>query len=46
MTRYQYHVIGFEAIVQNSTSKYVHHLVLTAFNGTDNCGQSCDEGMG
>ena len=39
--RHQYHVIGFEAIVQNTTSKYVHHLVLTACTGTDDCGQAC-----
>ncbi|CAM9974997.1 unnamed protein product [Ascophyllum nodosum] len=37
----EYHVIGFEAIVQNTTSKYVHHLVLAACTGTDDCGQAC-----
>ena len=41
--RNQYHVIGFEAIVQNTTSKYVHHLVLTACTGADDCGQACVE---
>ncbi|CAM9357678.1 unnamed protein product, partial [Ascophyllum nodosum] len=39
----EYHVIGFEAIVRNTTSKYVHHLVLTACTGTDDCGQACTE---
>ncbi|CAM9357906.1 unnamed protein product, partial [Ascophyllum nodosum] len=39
----EYHVIGFEAIVQNTTSKYVHHLVLTACTGADDCGQACVE---
>lgn len=42
-TRQQYHAIRFEAIIQNTTYEYVHHLLLIAFNGSDDCRQSCDE---
>lgn len=37
----QFHAIGFEGIIQASTSKYVHHLTLTAYTGTHHCGQDC-----
>ena len=30
-------------MVQNSTSEYVHHLILTAFNGSDDRDQLCEE---
>ena len=39
----QYHAIAFEGRVQNDTSEYVHHLVLSAWSGTPDCGRSCDE---
>lgn len=39
----QFHAIAFEGRVQNDTSQYVHHLVLTAWTGTPDCGLSCDE---
>lgn len=29
--------------MQNSTSEYVHHLNLFAYNGSDDCGHSCTE---
>ncbi|CAM9815198.1 unnamed protein product, partial [Ectocarpus fasciculatus] len=37
----EFHAIGFEGLIQESTSKYVHHLTLTAYTGTHNCGQDC-----
>ncbi|CAM9386585.1 unnamed protein product [Ectocarpus sp. 12 AP-2014] len=37
----EFHAIGFEGIIQASTSKYVHHLTLTAYTGTHDCGQDC-----
>ena len=39
----QYHAIAFEGLVQNDTAQYVHHLVLTAWTGTPDCGLSCEE---
>lgn len=35
--------MGFEGVVQGDTSDYVHHLLLRAYYGTDDCGQACEE---
>lgn len=39
----QFHAIGFQGVVQDGNSEYVHHLVLTAYTGTPDCGLSCAE---
>eukprot|EP00752_Nemacystus_decipiens_P002626 g2458.t1 len=39
----EYHAIGFQGLIQDDTSEYVHHLVLKGFTGTPDCGQSCEE---
>lgn len=38
----KFHAIGFEGLVQNDTSAHVHHLLLFGFQGTDDCGQTCE----
>eukprot|EP00904_Undaria_pinnatifida_P011279 jgi/Undpi1/7281/HiC_scaffold_22.g09754.m1 len=37
-----FHAVGFEGVVEGNTSDYVHHLLLRAYYGTDNCGQVCE----
>lgn len=37
----QFHAIGFEGLIHEATGKYVHHLVLQGYHGTDTCGV-CD----
>lgn len=39
----QYHIIGIEGLIQNETSKYVHHFVVKAYDDVDDCGQSCKD---
>ncbi|CAM9963515.1 unnamed protein product, partial [Ascophyllum nodosum] len=39
----EFHVIGFEDNIQNTSFKYVHHLLVMGCTGTDDCGQSCLE---
>eukprot|EP00752_Nemacystus_decipiens_P015391 g13724.t1 len=39
----EFHAIAFEGRAQSDTSEYVHHLVLTGYSGTTDCGLSCDE---
>lgn len=39
----QYHVVGFEGLLSTDTSKYVHHLVLTAYYNVDDCAQACED---
>ncbi|CAM9653269.1 unnamed protein product, partial [Scytosiphon promiscuus] len=41
----EYHVIGFEGVLQSDTAEYVHHLVLTGWYGPGDCGQACSEWM-
>ncbi|CAM9101397.1 unnamed protein product [Ectocarpus fasciculatus] len=41
----EYHVIGFEGILQDDTAEFVHHLVLTGFYGPPDCGNACAEWM-
>lgn len=40
-SRTQYHVIGFEGLVDDDTSEYIHHLVVSGWTGSSDCGQSC-----
>eukprot|EP00903_Cladosiphon_okamuranus_P014858 g13759.t1 len=39
----QFHVIGFQGVIQDDTSEYVHHLVLKGYTGFPDCGLSCEE---
>eukprot|EP00752_Nemacystus_decipiens_P002628 g2460.t1 len=39
----EFHAIGFQGLIQDDTSEYVHHLVLTAWTTSPDCGLSCDE---
>ncbi|CAN0202728.1 unnamed protein product, partial [Scytosiphon promiscuus] len=41
----EYHVIGFEGLVQSENTEYVHHFVLTGWYGRDDCGLACAEWM-
>ena len=38
---WQYHAIGFEAVVNSDNAEYVHHLVLRAYT-VDKCGRACE----
>eukprot|EP00903_Cladosiphon_okamuranus_P022592 g20787.t1 len=39
----EFHIIGFEGVVQSDTAQYVHHLLLTAYYGVADCGVACFE---
>ena len=36
----QFHVVGFEGVVETDTSEYVHHLVVRGYHAPD-CGMEC-----
>lgn len=42
-TLFQFHIVGFEGVVQSDTSEYVHHLVLRGWYGVPDCGAACIE---
>lgn len=39
----QFHIIGFEGVVQSDTAENVHHLVLRGYYGVPDCGVACTD---